>query len=77
MDSSRFLRAIVLGFALLFSFFTLPAQSVKFIDALKYYQQGDAQEAQKLFLEEVRENPSNDAACYYLAMLSAADRNQV
>ena len=77
MDSSRFLRAIVLGFALLFSFFTLPAQSVKYIDALKYYQQGDAQEAQKLFLEEVRENPSNDAACYYLAMLSAADRNQV
>lgn len=73
MDSSRFLRAIVLGFALLFSCFSLSAQSVKYIDALKSYQQGDAEEARKLFREEIQENPSNDAACYYLATLSAAD----
>ena len=77
MDSSRFLRAIVWGFALLFSFFSLPAQSVKYIDALKYYQQGEVEEARKLFQEEFQQNPSNDAACYYLAALSAADPKRI
>ena len=76
MDSSRFLRAIVLGFALLCTSFGLQAQSVKFIDALKYYQQGELNEALKLFQEELRENPGNDAACYYIATISAADRSR-
>ena len=73
MESSRFLRAIVLGFSLLCTIHSLPAQSAKYIDALKYYQQGDAAEALKLFREEIRENPANDAACYYIATISAAD----
>ncbi len=73
MDSSSFLRKIVVGIVLLCACFNLPAQSVKYIDALKYYQQGDRAEARSLFLEEVRENPSNDAACYYLGMLCAAE----
>ena len=72
MDSSRFLRTIVVGVFLLFASFGLNAQSAKYIDALKYYQQGELQEAAKLFREEVRENPANDAACYYLASISAA-----
>ena len=73
MDSSRILRTIVFGVFLFSAAFGLRAQSVKYIDALKYYQQGELQEAAKLFREEVRENPANDAACYYLAAISAAD----
>ena len=73
MDSSRFLRTIVLGIFLFSASFGLRAQSARYIDALKYYQQGELQEAAKLFREEVRENPANDAACYYLASISAAD----
>ena len=73
MDSSRFLRTIVLCFALLSAAVGLHAQSARYIDALKYYQQGDLNEALKLFRQEIQENPTNDAACYYLASISAAD----
>ena len=76
MESSRFLHAIVLGFALLCAASGLQAQSVKYIDALKSYQQGDTEEALKLFREELHENPSNDAACYYVATLCASDRSR-
>ena len=64
MDSSRFLRTILCAILLLGASIGLQAQSVKYIDALKNYQQGDLQEALRLFREEVRENPGNDAACY-------------
>ena len=77
MDSPRFLRRILCALALLcFASAGLNAQSVKYIDALKYYQQGDYQEALGLFQEEVRENPGNDAACYYIAMICSADRQR-
>ncbi|MBR1538227.1 MAG: tetratricopeptide repeat protein, partial [Bacteroidales bacterium] len=76
MDSSRFLRSIVCGIFLLVASLGLQAQSVKYIDALKNYQQGEAAEALRLFKEEVRENPSNDAACYYIASICATDRNR-
>ena len=76
MESSRFLRMIVLGFVFLCASFGLQAQSVTYIDALKYYQQGDAAEALKLFRKELQENPANDAACYYVATLCAADRSR-
>ena len=66
----------VLGIVFLCASFGLQAQSVKYIDALKYYQQGNAAEALKLFREELQENPANDAACYYMASLCAADRNR-
>ena len=72
MDSPRFLRAIVCGFALLCASFSLPAQSSLYIDALKNYQQGELEEALQLFRQEVRDNPSNDAACYYIASICAS-----
>lgn len=76
MEISRFLRKIVLGLFFLCASSGLQAQSVKYIDALKYYQQGDASEALKLFREELQDNPSNDAACYYVATLCASDRSR-
>ena len=48
------------------------AQSSQYIDALKYYQQGELEEALKLFRQEVRDNPSNDAACYYISSICAS-----
>ena len=76
MDSSRFLRAIVCGICLFVASIALQAQSVKYLDALKNYQQGEAAEALRLFREEVRDNPSNDAACYYIASICAADKTR-
>ena len=77
MDSPRFLRRILCALALLcFASAGLNAQSPKYIDALKYYQQNDYQEALGLFQEEIRENPGNDAACYYIAMICSADRTR-
>ena len=76
MESSRFLRVFVLAFFFLCASFGLQAQSAKYIDALKYYQQGDTAEALKLLREELQENPSNDAACYYVAAIYASDRSR-
>ena len=76
MDSSRFLRTILCAILLLGASIGLQAQSVKYIDALKNYQQGDLQEALRLFREEVRENPGNDAACYYIASILAGDKKR-
>ena len=76
MDSPRFLRIILCGIALLCASVGLDAQSAKYIDALKYYQQNDYREALGLFREEVRENPGNDAACYYIAIICTADKTR-
>ena len=76
MDSPRFLRIILCGIALLCASVGLDAQSAKYIDALKYYQQNDYREALGLFREEVRENPANDAACCYIAMICTADKTR-
>ena len=73
MESSRFLRKIVCSIALLCLAAGLQAQSAKYIEALKYYQQGEAAEALRLFEEEVADNPANDAACYYIAAICAVD----
>lgn len=48
------------------------AQSVRFIDALKNYQLGNFGESKQLFLEELSENPSNDAAAYYIASICSS-----
>ena len=77
MDSSRFLRTIVVVFAVLLSVTGLQAQSVRFLDAMKHFQQGSFQEAWELFSEEVRENPGNDAAWYYMANIAAGDESRV
>jgi tetratricopeptide (TPR) repeat protein len=71
MDSPRILRTIVCTLAILFAACGLQAQSSRFIEALKNYQQGEVAEALRLFREEVRENPENDAACYYIASICA------
>ena len=76
MDRSRFLRRILSGILFICLSSGLNAQSVTYIDALKSYQQGDRQEALRLFLEEVGNNPSNDAACYYIAAICADDPQQ-
>ncbi|MBR0255953.1 MAG: tetratricopeptide repeat protein [Bacteroidales bacterium] len=73
MESPRFLRKIVLAAALLCMAFGLQAQSAKYIEALKNYQQGETAEALRLFQEEFQENPSNDAACYYIAAICSND----
>ena len=73
MDSSSILRKIVVLLALLLSAAGLDAQSVRFLDAMKNYQQGDWKEAWSLFQEEVKENPSNDAAWFYLAAIASND----
>ena len=76
MDSPRFLRTIVCAIALLCAVTGLHAQSARFLDALKNYQQGEVAEALRLFQEEVREHPDNDAACYYIASICAGDPNR-
>ena len=76
MDSSRFLRTIVCAILLLGASIGLQAQSVTYLDALKNYQQGDAAEALRLFQEAFREDPSNDAACYYIASICATDNKR-
>ena len=73
MESSRFLRTIVVVFALLLGSTGLHAQSVRFIDAMKNYQAGEYTEARKLFEAEVKENPENDAAWYYLSAIASTD----
>ena len=73
MNSPRFLRPIVCTMALLFALCSLHAQSARYLDALKNYQQGEVAEALRLFREEVAENPDNDAACYYIASICAND----
>ena len=75
MESPRFLRKIVCAIALLCVTIGLQAQSAKYIEALKYYQNGEVSEALRLFREEVQENPANDAACYYIAAICSNDPN--
>jgi tetratricopeptide (TPR) repeat protein len=67
------LRTIVVVFALLLGSAGLHAQSVRFIDAMKNYQAGEFTEARKLFEAEVKENPENDAAWYYLSAIASTD----
>ena len=76
MESSRFLRTIVVVFALLLGSAGLHAQSVRFIDAMKNYQAGEFTEARKLFEAEVKENPDNDAAWYYLSAIASTDESR-
>ena len=71
MDSSRFLRTIVVVFSLLIGSAGLHAQTVRYIDALRSFQAGDLREARQLFEQEVKENPSNDAAWYYLSAIAS------
>ena len=73
MDSTRFLRIILTGLILLSAFSAARAQSSRYIEALKYYQQGETEEAIRLFKGELRENPENDAAYYYIASICATD----
>ena len=77
MHSPRFLRTIVLVFALLLSATGLQAQSVRFIDGLKNYQSGAFEEAWELFREEVKENPDNDAAWFYMSSIAATDSTRM
>ena len=76
MDRSRLLLRTACCLLLLCLSFGLHAQSATYIDALKYYQQGEMQEALPLFLEEVDNNPGNDAACYYISAIYAMDPRQ-
>ena len=73
MDSSRIFRTIACCFFLIASLAGLRAQSVTYLDALKAYQLGDVEEALQLFRSEVKDNPGNDAACYYIASICASD----
>ncbi len=73
MNSPRILRLFVCTMALLCTLCGLHAQSARFLDALKNYQQGEVAEALRLFREEVAEHPDNDAACYYIASICAND----
>ena len=75
-DHSSLLRRILCGILFISLSFGLNAQSVKYIDALRAYQQGELEEALRLFREEIRENPSNDAAYYYMGAICAADPQQ-
>ena len=77
MESSRILRKIVCAFVLLFAAAGLQAQTAKYIEALKNYQQGETAEALRLFQEEAKENPSNDAACYYVAAIYSSNPDKM
>lgn len=59
------LSAIVSAACLL----SVQAQSDLFIDGLRSYQQGSPQDAIEFFKQEIGQNPSNDAAYYYLYTL--------
>ncbi len=45
------------------------AQSVDFIDALRYYREGDAEKALSTFRKEIALHPDNDAAYFYMGSL--------
>ena len=49
-------------------------QSKEYFDAIKYYHANDTTEARNLFLVEVTNNPDNDAAYFYLALISSRDK---
>ena len=46
---------------------TADAQSLEFLDAIKYWNDGRTQQAVKLLEKEIQLNPDNDAAYHYLA----------
>lgn len=50
-------------------------QTDRYIDALEFYQNKDYSKAKTLFLEEISQNPDNDAAYYYLALICTTSEN--
>ena len=76
MDTSRFLRTIITAFVAILSFSSLNAQTTRFLEAMKNYQQGEYAEALKLFQEEVAADPSDDAAWFYMAAIVSNDRDK-
>ena len=73
MDTSRILRSLAVVLVALFTYSGAQAQTSRFIEAMKNYQQGEFSEAWKLFDEEIAEDPSNDAALFYMASIAAND----
>ena len=66
------LTALLAAFALIFTT-TSSAQNGRFVDALKNYQNGNIAEARTLLEQEIKVNPENDAAYYYLANIAISD----
>lgn len=78
MNIRKNLIKILLGAVVLLSAASVGnAQSSRFIDALKYYQQNDNQNAVQLLKEEIAANPNNDAAYYYIALTLTDDPNSI
>ena len=68
-SGKHIIRTVSTIVALLAGICLCNAQSTRYIDALRAYQQGETAEAKSLFGQEMAENPANDAAYYYSALL--------
>lgn len=66
-------KITVAAFAFLFYTFISFGQSSTYLRALQLYQNNDYTQAKPLFQKEIADNPKNDAAYYYLAMICAED----
>ena len=69
------MRKFLLIFALIVAPLLCIAQSHTYLDALQAYQMGEIAEAHSLFINEIKANPDNDAAHFYLAMIYSASEN--
>ena len=69
------MKKILIIFALTVVNFLCAAQSHTYLDALQAYQKGEIAQAHTLFVNEIKANPDNDAAHFYLAMIYSANAN--
>jgi len=69
------MRKFLLIFAIIVAPLLCTAQSHTYLDALQAYQMGEIAEAHSLFIKEIKANPDNDAAHFYLAMIYSANEN--
>ncbi|NMB36654.1 MAG: tetratricopeptide repeat protein [Bacteroidales bacterium] len=71
----RKIRNFMLMFAVIAAPLLCSAQSHTYLDALQAYQIGEIAQAHSLFINEIKANPDNDAAHFYLAMIYSASEN--
>ena len=69
------MRKFLLIFAIIIAPLLCTAQSHTYLDALQAYQVGEIAEAHSLFIKEIKANPDNDAAHFYLAIIYSANEN--
>lgn len=70
-----FKRIFLISATLLIGITYSYGQSDKYIEALRYYQNEELSKAKALLLQEIADNPDNDAAYYYTALILSRDES--